>query len=96
MRKEGSKASNDLDKSIPVHLKLSRKIYICVFSELIFWQFSEQIKNLFRISSFRSGFCSSTTSVEPNNTIFLKKVILGCFEKNFWVKMGELCRWTFR
>jgi len=41
-----SKESNKLDKNIPLPLKFSRKIHICAFSVLFFWQFSEEKQNL--------------------------------------------------
>jgi len=39
-----SKESNELDKNIPLFLKYLRKIYMCAFSVVTFWQFSEKIE----------------------------------------------------
>jgi len=46
----GSKESNELEKNIPLLLNCLRKIQICAFAVLIFWQFSEKIKNSFPAS----------------------------------------------
>jgi len=47
-----SKESNELDKSIPSHLKVLRKIDICAFALLIFWKVSEKIKKLIHLIPF--------------------------------------------
>jgi len=52
--------------------KFLRKIHICVFAVLIFWQFSEKkiTLSLHPVELSRSGFWASTTFEEPDNTVF--------------------------
>ena len=56
---------DESDKNILLHLNFLRKIHICAFAVLIFWQFSEKIKNSFL---HRSGSCASPTSEETHGT----------------------------
>ena len=43
---ENTKESNERYKNIPLQLKFWKKIHICAFSALIFWQFSAKTKKL--------------------------------------------------
>jgi len=66
-----------------------RKIHICAFAKLIFWQLLDILKKLiprihFSFSGFRSFFCVLTMSEEPQNTTLPQKVSEP-FEEKIWV-----------
>ena len=85
---DDSKESNELDKNVPLHLTFLRKIHICIFAILIFWQFSEQIKLLVPCIPFLIHFCALLTSDEPSNTIFQKKWVRNVLSADFGGKEG--------
>jgi len=77
------KEPNELVKIIPLHLKFLRKIHICAFAGLIFWQFSEKIQRLVPRIPFTLSdpeFCASPTTGKLKTGYSEKKpdrVVLG-------------------
>ena len=99
---EESKESNELDKKVPLPLKVLMKVHICVFVVLIFWQFSEKIKELIpRIQfSFLNPVYALRRRLKNQITQYSPKSDLGLlWRKNVLCEVGsidfQMMLWSF-
>jgi len=75
---ETSTESYERDKNIPLHLKVLRKIHICIFAVLISWRLKKNKKLLHRIRlTFPIRFLCFADRRNPQKQDPLKKVGLG-------------------